>query len=96
MTFDGTPIMLPVYDQETSGSRCDVLFARDCSERSTFAVTGSVRNGLWSVKLNIPAHRIELVPESSGDRLRIKVNGEDFRVRHDSPVMLYQEERNPR
>jgi len=96
MSFDGTPIVLPTYERESTGSRCDVLFARDCSERSTFAVTGSYRNSNWAVKLVVPSYHIELISEWSSERAEVKVNGENFRVRYDTTVKLYEEPRNPR
>jgi hypothetical protein len=80
MSFDGAPIMLPLYERESSGSRCDVLFARECSERSKFAVTGSFRNNNWMVKLVVPSYHIEVVPEWSIDRFEVKINGENIRV----------------
>jgi len=89
LSFDGTPVLLPLHHKETGGSKCDVLLARDCSERSTFAVTGSLRRGHWAVKITVPSYNIELVPKSSHE-IEAKVNGRDVAVTYSHPVKYYE------
>lgn len=88
--------MLPMYERETGGSRCDVLFARDCSARSTFAVSGSFKYNKWAIKLIAPSYYIELIPDVSSDRYLVKVNNEEVTVRFNNPVTLYETPQNPR
>jgi hypothetical protein len=96
MTFDGTPVMLPLYERETGGSRCDVLLARDCSDRSTFAMTGSFKHNKWAVNIVAPSYNIELIPGVSGDQYLVKVNSEEINVRSNYPVTLYETPQDPR
>ena len=89
VSFDGAPILLPLHHKETGGSKCDVLLARDCSDRSTFAVTGSFRHGHWAIKITVPSYKIELVPKSSHE-IEAKVNERDVTVSYSHPVKFYE------
>jgi hypothetical protein len=88
--------MLPLYERETGGSRCDVLLACDCSNRGTFAVTGSFKYNKWAVKMVAPSYAIELIPDVSGDRYLVKVNNEEISVRSNYPATLYETPQDPR
>jgi hypothetical protein len=89
ITFDGTPLLLPVHDTETSSSRCDVLLAQDCSEFSSFSVSGSFNNGRWGCKVLTPSYDIHVTPQSSDD-IRVTVNGEQRRIRSYEPTTLHE------
>ena len=81
LSFDGVPLILPVHTTDTRSSRCQVLLAQDCSERGLFSVSGSFKEGLWSVKMVVPSYELELVPESSSmDSVLLIANGQETRL----------------
>jgi len=89
MTFDGVPIVLPIFTSETPSSRCKVLLAQDCSQRGLFSVKGSFKFGLWSVEMVVPSYELELVPQSSSwDSVVLKVNGREMRITSSVPIEL--------
>jgi len=89
LTFDGVPIILPIYTSETPSSRCDVLLAQDCSQRGLFSMKGSFKFGRWSVKMVVPSYELELVPQSSSfDSVVLLVNGQQMRISSSMPVEL--------
>ena len=89
LTFDGVPLILPVFTSETPSSRCNVLLAQDCSQRGLFSVAGSFKFGRWSVKMVVPSYELELVPESSSaDSVKAIVNGQQMRIRQSEPIQL--------
>ena len=89
LTFDGSPIILPLYTSETSSSRCKVLLAQDCSQRGLFSVSGYFKFGRWSVKMVVPSYELELVPQSSSfESVVLIVNGQQMRVSSSVAVQL--------
>jgi len=89
LTFDGVPLILPVFTSETPSSSCKVLLAQDCSQRGLFSVAGSFKFGRWSVKMVVPSYELELVPESSSaDSVKAIVNGQQMRIRQSEPIQL--------
>ena len=89
MSFDGTPILLPHHHEDSASAKCDVVLASDCSDKSTFAVTGSFKHGHWAVKAVVPSHRVEIVPKSSHE-IEVKVDGQEITVGHAHSVKIYQ------
>jgi len=89
LTFDGVPIVLPIFTSETPSSRCKVLLAQDCSQRGLFSVKGSFKFGRWSVEMVVPSYELELVPQSSSwDSVVLKVNGREMRIASSVPIEL--------
>jgi len=89
LTFDGVPLILPVYSTETSSSRCQVLLAQDCSQQGLFSVSGAFKQGLWTVKMVVPSYQLELVPQSTSfDSVTLVANGQQMRLSTSTPVVL--------
>lgn len=93
LSFDGTPILLPVHREQTTGrggANCDVLLASDCSGSSLFAVSGSMRRGQWAVKIMSAQHRIEVVSRSHHNEIETRVNNEQVTVTYAHPVKIHE------
>jgi len=89
VTFDGVPLVLPIYTSDTPSSRCDVLLAQDCSQRGLFSVKGSFKYGRWSVKMIVPSYELKLEPHSSSfESVVLVVNGQEMRVSSSVPIEL--------
>lgn len=86
VTFDGVPIMLPLYSGESTSSQCNVLLAQDCSERGLFSITSSFSSGRWTLRILTPNHKLELVPLR--EYTIVKVDGEEKRLRKSHPIRL--------
>jgi hypothetical protein len=89
VSFDGIPILLPRHQQDSAASNCDVVLTSDCTERSTFSITGSFKHAHWAFKAVIPSHSVEIVPKSSHE-IGVKVDGQEITVGHGHPVKIYQ------